>query len=199
MKPAKSLPMNLLPYDGLVFNFGVIFNDDLAQQFFQYLYDEIVWKQDEVIIFGRKIITKRKVAWYADDALEYIYSGSKKKGLPFAKSLFQLKAEVESITQESYNSCLLNLYHNGEEGMGWHSDDEKSIVPHSSIASLSFGAQRKFSFKHKESKETFSLNLENGSLLEMKGETQRFWLHSLTKSKKVEKPRINLTFRKMMA
>ncbi|MBU0695779.1 MAG: alpha-ketoglutarate-dependent dioxygenase AlkB, partial [Bacteroidetes bacterium] len=95
--------------------------------------------------------------------------------------------------------CLLNLYHNGEEGMGWHSDDEKSIVPNSSIASLSFGAGRKFSLKHKENKQNIALILEGGSLLEMKGETQKYWQHYLPKSKKILKPRINLTFRKMMA
>jgi len=117
--------------------------------------------------------------------------------LAFTKELLSLKIKVEEITNEKYNACLLNLYHDGEEGMGWHSDNESTIVSESSIASVSFGAERKFSLKHKESKETISLILENGSLLEMKGLTQRFWQHSLPKSKKVSKPRVNLTFRKM--
>lgn len=189
---------NFLPFDGIALNHGVIFNAERAQKYLEAFLKEIDWRQDEILMFGKKIITKRKVAWYADNGLEYIYSGSKKQGLPFTKSLQQLKLEVEKITQESYNSCLLNLYHDGDEGMGWHSDDEKSIVPESSIASISLGADRKFSFKHKASKQSLSLILSNGSLLEMKGKTQEFWWHSLPKSKKVKAIRINLTFRKML-
>ena len=93
---------------------------------------------------------------------------------------------------------MLNLYHDGNEGMGWHSDDEKEILPNSSIASLSLGAARKFSFKHKSTKETISLLLENGSLLEMKGAIQKNWLHELPKTKKINTARINLTFRQMV-
>ena len=105
---------------------------------------------------------------------------------------------MESLTKSKYNACLLNLYHNGDESMGWHSDDEKEIIAESSIASLSLGAERKFSFKHKATKETISVLLENGSLLEMKGAIQKNWWHALPKSKKVIAPRINLTFRQMI-
>ncbi|MBD3748430.1 MAG: alpha-ketoglutarate-dependent dioxygenase AlkB [Sphingobacteriales bacterium] len=195
---SESGAINLLPFDGVVLNHGIIFNHETSQKYFHTFLNEIDWRQDEVLMFGKKIITKRKAAWYAEDGLEYIYSGSKKKGLPFTQNLLQLKSEVENITQERYNSCLLNLYHDGEEGMGWHSDDEKTIVPESSIASVSFGAERKFTFKHKENKQSISLALNNGSLLEMKGKTQEFWWHSLPKSKKVKAARINLTFRKMI-
>jgi alkylated DNA repair dioxygenase AlkB len=105
---------------------------------------------------------------------------------------------VEEYAEIKFNSCLLNLYHDGNEGMGWHSDDEKSIEKNSTIASLSFGAERKFSFKHKQTKQTISLVLEHGSLLMMKDATQTNWLHSLPKSEKVIGSRINLTFRKMI-
>jgi alkylated DNA repair dioxygenase AlkB len=105
---------------------------------------------------------------------------------------------VESHTQVNYNGCLLNLYHDGNEGMGWHSDGEKEILTNSSIASISLGIDRKFSFKNKLSKETVSIQLENGSLLEMKGAIQKHWLHALPKSKKITKPRINLTFRQFV-
>jgi len=81
--------------------------------------------------------------------------------------------------------------------LGWHSDDEKSIVPGSSIASLSFGAGRKFSFRHKATRETVSIILENGSLLDMRGATQSHWHHQLPKTRKVAEPRVNLTFRRM--
>ncbi|MDQ6667858.1 MAG: alpha-ketoglutarate-dependent dioxygenase AlkB, partial [Thermoproteota archaeon] len=94
-----------------------------------------------------------------------------------------------------FNSCLLNLYHNGDEGIAWHSDDEKPLGENSIIASLSFGAERKFSFKHKQTKQTISVVLEHGSLLIMKDATQTNWVHSLPKSKKITRPRINLTFR----
>ena len=102
---------------------------------------------------------------------------------------------VEEFAGVKFNSCLLNLYHNGDEGMGWHSDDEESLGKNNTIASLSLGAERKFLFKHKQTKQINSFILEHGSLLIMKDATQRNWLHSLPKSKIIVQPRINLTFR----
>lgn len=192
------LQQNLLPLDGEVHYYAVIYDGLELKKFYSYLLIEIPWENDEVLIFGKRMVTKRKVAWFAEDGISYTYSNNTKSGLNFTKELLSLKTKVEEITGERYNACLLNLYHNGEEGMGWHSDDEKSIVSESSIASLSFGIDRKFSLKHKVTNQTVSLNLENGSLLEMKGLTQKYWKHSLPKSKKINKPRINLTFRKMI-
>ena len=148
-------------------------------------------------MFGKEIITKRKVAFYSDPSIAYTYASKTKIGLPWGDPLIKLKNMVESVTKQAYNACLLNLYHNGEEAMGWHCDNEKEIVANSSIASLSIGATRKFSFKHKVTKETISIQLENGSLLEMKGTIQSHWLHALPKSKKITESRINLTFRQM--
>ena len=113
----------------------------------------------------------------------------------WTKELSDLKQIVEELTKTRFNSCLLNLYHNGNEGIAWHSDDEKPLGENSIIASLSFGAERKFSFKHKHTKQTISVVLEHGSLLIMKDATQTYGLHSLPKSKKITGPRINLTFR----
>ena len=104
---------------------------------------------------------------------------------------------MEKLTGSEYDACLLNYYHNGSEGMGWHSDNEKSIRPNSSIASVSLGVTRKFQFKHKTQGLKLDLILDSGSVLDMRGETQEFWLHALPKSKKVVGTRINLTFRKM--
>jgi alkylated DNA repair dioxygenase AlkB len=118
-----------------------------------------------------------------------------KKALPWTKELLELKKLVEKETGESFNSCLLNLYHDGTEGMAWHSDAEKDLKKNGAIASLSFGAERKFSFKHKLTKELVSLVLEHGSLLVMKDTTQSHWLHRLPPSAKHNKSRINLTFR----
>ena len=168
-----------------------------AQYYLDKLLNEIEWKNDEAIIFGRHIITKRKVAWYADTNYEYTYSNRTKFALQWTKELLELKKLVDEITGTTFNSCLLNLYHNGDEGMAWHSDDEKTLEEDSPIASLSFGAERKFMLKHKKTKDTLSLMLEPGSLLVMKGATQTNWLHSLPKSKKIKHPRVNLTFRIM--
>ncbi len=190
----KLLP-NILPGDGAVFYHGQIFSGEQTALFYNSLLEDIVWKNDEVIIYGKRIITKRKMAWYGDDNLSYTYSGIERIALPFTETLQQIKSITEEKTKAAYNSCLLNLYHNGNEGMGWHSDDEKTLVKNGSIASLSFGASRRFLFKHKTTKENISLLLENGSLLAMEGETQTYWLHNLPKTTKVNMPRINLTFR----
>jgi alkylated DNA repair dioxygenase AlkB len=190
--------MEIINNDGLVIYYGKVMDKDEADAYLENLLDAIKWKNDEAIIFGRHIITKRKVAWYGDDGYSYKYSGTTKQALNWTPELIQLKKLTEQLTGESFNSCLLNLYHDGNEGMAWHSDDEKSLGKDSAIASLSFGAERKFSLKHRLTKETHSVLLENGSLLIMKGATQTNWLHSLPKSKKITLPRVNLTFRRMM-
>ena len=192
---------NEFPYiinkDGIAIYHGNVINAEDLTNIFTELFNNIAWQQDQIIMFGKAITTKRKVAFYADHHIDYTYSNVKKKGLSWTPELLKIKSLIEAHTGATYNACLLNLYHNGEEGMGWHSDDEKEIIPNSSIASLSIGAERKFAFKHKLTKETVNLMLENGSLLEMKGPIQQYWWHSLPKTKKVQAPRINLTFRQM--
>jgi alkylated DNA repair dioxygenase AlkB len=187
--------INLLPMDGTVNYYGMIFSFQEANRYFDCLADTIEWKNDEAIIFGKRILTKRKVAWYGDVDFEYTYSNTTKRALFWTKELTALKLVIEEKTGEKFNSCLLNLYHNGAEGMAWHSDAEKDLKKNGAIASVSFGAERKFAFKHKDTKETVSLQLENGSLLVMKDTTQTHWLHRLPPSKLITKPRINLTFR----
>jgi len=186
---------NLLPQDGTVNYYGKILEEEKANQFYLKLLNEIEWRNDEAVIFGKKIITKRKVAWYGDEDFEYTYSNSTKKALKWTSELLELKKLTEEKTGEKFNSCLLNLYHDGNEGMAYHSDGERDLKKNGAIASLSFGAERKFSFKHKTTKEKVELTLANGSLLVMKGETQKFWLHRLPPTKKIFTPRINLTFR----
>lgn len=186
---------NLLPKDGTVNYYGKIIDQEEADAFYIQLLENIEWKNDEAVIFGKKILTKRKVAWYGDDNYEYTYSNSTKKAIPWTPELVKLKALAEEKTGEEFNSCLLNLYHNGEEGMAYHSDGEKDLKKNGAIASLSFGAERRFSFKHKFTKEKVELLLEHGSLLVMKDQTQSFWLHRLPPTKKIHTPRINLTFR----
>ncbi|MGN7986804.1 alpha-ketoglutarate-dependent dioxygenase AlkB family protein [Pedobacter sp. 22226] len=195
---AINTDQNLLPYDGTVNYFGKLFSQQEADYYFDVLMNTIEWKNDEAFIMGKHIITKRKVAWYGDEAYSYTYSNKSKLALPWTKELLELKKISEAQTGVIYNSCLLNLYHNGDEGMAYHSDDEKALAKDSAIASLSFGAERRFLFKHKQSKETITLFLEHGSLLVMKDETQTNWLHRLPPTKKVNQPRVNLTFRTMV-
>lgn len=188
-------PTNLLPCGGTVHYYGPITSGCAADNYFESLLRDVAWNHDEAIIFGKRIITKRKVAWYADKPESYTYSNTTKIALPWIPVLLELKALVESASGETYNSCLLNHYHNGSEGMAWHSDAEKDLKRNGTIGSLSFGAERKFSFKHKQSKQTVSKVLEHGALLVMKDTTQTYWLHRLPPTKTVTTPRINLTFR----
>ena len=187
--------LNILPSDGEVLYLGKVFNRKEVAQYYQTLLEKIPWKNDEAIIFGKHHITKRKVAWFGDNTYSYKYSGVTKQAHIWTPELLQLKQKVEEHSATTYNSCLLNLYHDGGEGMGWHSDAEKTLLDNGTIASVTLGAERKFSFKHKESKQRIDVLLENGSLLLMKGTTQKNWLHRLPPTKKVFSPRINLTFR----
>jgi alkylated DNA repair dioxygenase AlkB len=186
---------NLLPQDGIVNYYGKVFDNQAANNYYDELMSNIAWENDQAMMFGKLIITKRKVAWYGSQKFQYTYSKITKEALPWTTALLELKELIEEKSQETYNSCLLNLYHDGNEGMAWHSDGEKDLKKHGAIASISFGAERKFAFKHKTTNETISMLLEHGSLLVMKGTTQDHWLHSLPPTKTINKPRVNLTFR----
>lgn len=187
--------LNLLPYNGTVNYYGCVLTPKNAQFYFERLMQTIDWRNDEAVIFGKHIVTARKVAWYGDEKFPYRYSGTTKYALTWTNELLELKKIAEELTGETYNSCLLNLYHNGSEGMAWHSDGERDLKENGAIASFSFGAERKFAFKHKKEKETINLILEHGSLLVMKDETQTYWLHRLPPTKKINQARVNLTFR----
>ncbi len=204
--------INLLPFQGEVNYYGVILPREEAARFYETLLNEIEWQNDEAVIFGKRIVTARKVAWYANNEngydYPYRYSGTTKYALNWTPELLELKQLVEKKTGETFNSCLLNLYHNGSEGMVCQSDGETELKKNGAIASLSLGAERKFAFKHKrdsasakgpneKKQEVVSLLLEHGSLLVMKGQTQTYWMHRLPPTKKVHSPRINLTFRTM--
>lgn len=192
---AAGAPENLLPQDGIVYYYGTIMPKTAADDMFDRLMQNIAWKNDEAVIYGRKITTKRKVAWYAEEPFEYTYSKVTKRALRWTDDLLALKKLTEEVTGETYNSCLLNLYHDGSEGMAWHSDAERDLKKNGAIGSLSFGAARKFAFKHKKTGAMVSRVLEHGSALVMKGTTQTHWLHRLPPTKAVTQPRVNLTFR----
>ena len=188
----------IIQQDGEAVYYGNILTQEQKESYFNELLNGIQWVNEVVIMFGKTITTKRKVAFYANDLMEYTYSNKTKNAFPWTPLLLEIKKTVEAYTGETYNACLLNLYHDGNEGMGWHADNEKEIIADSSIASVSIGANRNFLFKHKQKGVKYSILLENGSLLEMKGPIQRHWLHSLPKTAKVKEARINLTFRQML-
>ncbi|MCS3871037.1 alkylated DNA repair dioxygenase AlkB [Chryseobacterium ginsenosidimutans] len=191
----SDFPLNILPNDGTVHYYGKVFSKEKSEFYYDYLFNQIPWENDEAVIFGKLILTKRKVAWFGEKAFEYTYSKRTKYAQFWTPELLELKQKCEEVSGETYNSCLLNLYHDGSEGMAYHSDGEKDLKKHGAIASLTFGAERKFLFKHKTTKEKVEIFLENGSLLVMKGTTQDNWMHRLPPTTKVKTPRVNLTFR----
>ncbi len=165
----------------------------LADELFDGLRCEIEWQQRAIKIFGRSVPQPRLTAWYGD--VDYTYSGLTWDAKAWPENLRGLKAAVEAHSGEVFNSVLANLYRNGLDSVGWHSDDEAELGRNPVIASVSLGADRTFHMKHKRSEAEWKAVLGHGSLLLMKGRTQHFWKHTLPKDKRVQRPRINLTFR----
>lgn len=192
--PANS-GIGLLSKDGHALYIPSVFDENSCDALFASLLNTVNWKEDRLVMFGKLITTKRKVAWVGDAGCSYTYSGVKKFPQAWTPALLEIKQKVEALAQHTFNSCLLNLYHDGSEGMGWHSDDEKELEQAAPIASVSFGGERKFAFKHKFDRTSAALTLANGSVLLMQAPTQQYWQHSLTKTKRLVAPRINLTFR----
>jgi alkylated DNA repair dioxygenase AlkB len=189
--------LNILPKDGYVEYLPGVLSEQFSAHLMSQLQTSLMWESDQLMMFGKKVTTRRKVAWVGDPSCSYTYSGVKKIPQSWTPELLSIKSQLEGLAQSAFNSCLLNLYHDGDDGMGWHSDDEKELDANSPIASLSLGARRKFVFRHKEDKTTIPLYLEDGSVLIMRSPTQQFWQHALLKTKTVSMPRINLTFRKI--
>lgn len=163
--------------------------------YFDSLYKQIQWQQYEIKLFGKSHLTPRLSSFYGDVGVKYRYSGITLKSINWNNSLLKIKENIEKTTGAKYNSVLLNLYRNGRDYMGLHSDDELELGKTPIIASVSFGEERKFVLKSKDKKNKIELNLENGSLLLMKGKCQSNWKHELPKQLKKKSQRINLTFR----
>ena len=186
---------NILPYDGIVQDYGLVLNVEQSARYLRYFLQHLAWQPDEGMLFGQYYRTKRQVAWYGDEQYQYRYSGALKQAHVWLPALWRLKQQVEQWVGHPFNSCLANLYQDGTQGLGWHSDDEPNLGKNVVIASLSFGVTRKFSFKHKHTAYKVDLLLQSGQLLVMRGQTQQYWKHALMKSNKIIQPRINLTFR----
>ena len=169
-----------------------------AHNYFQLLLNHIDWRQEHYTIYGKSVTAPRLVAWYGDPKAAYTYSGVTHVPLPWSSPLKRLKSKIEILTNESFNSVLLNLYRNGQDSMGWHADQEKELGINPCIASLSLGEERLFKLRHNDSNQSIDINLPSGSLLIMAGELQHYWKHSVPKTKKLKSARINLTFRKIL-
>lgn len=190
---------NLLPYDGIVNDFGIIL--DNPNKLYHTLLTTLPWQSDMVTVFGKTHITKRQVVWMGDD-VKYRYSGHERIGIPWADEVFHVKQIIEQLLakngiQANFNACLLNHYPTGEEGMGYHADDEVELGINPIIASVSLGATRKFVLKHNRTKDKVEIWLENGQFIIMRGQTQSHWQHTITKTKMVKEGRISLTFREI--
>lgn len=187
---------NLLSKDGEAFLFEDLFTKEESDQLFERLLREVLWKHEPIKIFGKDVLQPRLTAWYGDEGMSYRYSGITMQPIPWNDDLNFIKQRIEQVTNHSFNSALLNLYRDGNDSVGWHRDNEKSLGINPIIGSVSFGTARDFHLKHVSDNEPkVKVPLTHGSLLLMKGETQHHWLHSIQKEPKVHSGRINITFR----
>jgi len=159
------------------------------------LRNNIVWKQESMNMYGKKIDFPRLTAWYGNNDKPYSFSGITLQPLPWTSEILTIKNKIESIAKTVFNSVLLNLYRDGNDSISWHTDAEKELGINPIIASVNFGATRKFQLRHIKTKEKLEIELTHGSLLIMKGELQHFWQHQVPKTSKPVGERINLTFR----
>lgn len=168
-----------------------------ADRAFSRLQAEIPWRQESITIFGKRYRQPRLIAWYGDTGKTYAYSGLVLEPLPWTETLLRLKTQVETLASSPFNSVLLNYYRDGQDSMGWHSDDEPELGMNPVIASLSLGASRRFRLRHRTRPDLpkVELWLSHGSLLVMAGATQHYWQHAVPKTAKAIGPRVNLTFR----
>lgn len=193
---------NLLPYEGNVNDFGVVVEN--CDTLYDCLLNELPWQSDIVTLFGQTHITTRQIVWMGESNNIYHYSGQSRHTTPWTDSVFHVKQYIEQQLSSigidtTFNSCLLNYYPSGTDGMGYHADDEKELGVQPIIASLSLGATRKFVLKHKKTQDKIELYLESGQLVVMHGDTQKFWKHTITKTKTVAEGRISLTFRQILS
>lgn len=187
-----SLP---LPDAEIIF-YPALLNQPECDRLLADLTQTIQWRQDWIKIYGRSLPQPRLTAWYGDAGKSYTYSGITMHPTPWIPTLLDLKAKVDTLAGVVFNSVLLNLYRDGKDSMGWHSDDEPELGTNPVIGSLSLGGTRRFMLRHRFEKGLkHQLELTSGSFLLMQGTTQHYWQHQVPKTKRPVSPRINLTFR----
>jgi alkylated DNA repair dioxygenase AlkB len=171
------------------------YKKEIADKYLDRLISDIKWKQESMKMYGKEIPFPRLTSWYGDNDKPYSFSGIKLQPNPWSPGLLKIKSDIEPKAEVAFNSVLLNRYRDGNDSISWHTDAEKELGINPVIASVNFGAERKFQLKHKETNERIDILLKHGSLLIMQGELQHFWKHQIPKSKKVNEERVNLTFR----
>jgi alkylated DNA repair dioxygenase AlkB len=193
-----SQPTNLLPFQGESFLFPDFFSREDSDYFFKTLRDTLNWRQEPIWMFGKQVMQPRLTALYGDPEVSYGYSGIEMAPLAFTPALAKIHESLQKFTQKEFTHVLCNYYRDGNDSMGWHRDNEPVLGRNPSIASLTFGATRFFQMRDYATKKTkIEVALSHGSLLLMEGESQHHWEHQLPKTKKVQAPRLNLTFRKL--
>lgn len=190
---------NLAPLDGELYHWPGFYGSEQADAVYQSLYRNVAWRREQLFLYGRWVNVPRLMAWYGDPSAHYKYSGVDHRPLPWTAALQCLRREVEAVCKAGFNSVLANLYRDGGDSMGSHADAEKELGLNPLIASLSFGDSRLLRFKHLKTGQKLDLELHHGDLLIMAGELQHYWRHELPKTRKAKQPRINLTFRRIIA
>lgn len=188
-------PVEILPFDGHAVLYPNFIEVGRAGDVFCRLMGETRWEERDIIMFGKQHREPRLTAWHSEPTISYTYSGIRRSPQPWTPLLRELRDECANAASATFNAVLVNLYRDGNDGVGWHADNEASNGREPIIASLSFGASRRFDFRHRETKRTVQVQLDPGSLLVMSGLSQHCWVHQVPRTKRVSEPRINLTFR----
>ncbi len=185
----------LLALDGSAILFNRFFDADVTHEAFDFLYANTPWEQPEMVMFGKKYPQAGLSTWHTDTAVNYLYSGIERVAHPMNEMLHEFRRRCEKAVNAKFNAVLVNLYRDGRDSVSWHSDNEAINGREPTIASVSLGATRRFDLRHRETKQTVRVDLEDGSLLVMSGRSQQCWAHQIPKTAKPVGPRINLTFR----
>lgn len=185
----------ILPYDGSARLMPALFARDDSDRILAALRSEVPWASHDLVLFGKTLTEPRLSCWVGDTGVAYTYSGVRRVPEPWTATLDELRRTCERVTGATFNSVLANLYRSGDDAMGWHADDEAELGPEPVIASLSFGDERRFDFRHRISGETTNVVLPHGSILVMSGTTQANWKHRIARTKRSTAPRVNLTYR----
>lgn len=188
---------NLAPFDGELYHLADFYAPDKADAYFQQFYQRLDWQQEQIFIHGRRINVPRLMAWYGASDAHYRYSGVDHAPLPWTAELQAIRADMEGLCRQSFNSVLANLYRDGRDSMGCHADNEQELGINPLIASVSFGESRLLRFHHPKRRLKLDIELSHGDVLIMAGELQHHWRHELPKTRKPKGPRINLTFRRI--
>ncbi|MEY3287969.1 MAG: hypothetical protein RLZZ419_211 [Pseudomonadota bacterium] len=189
---------NRVAFDGELFLIKQFYSLPESDQLFAAFETGLAWQEETIFIFGKQVKVPRLMCWYGDPDACYQYSGVNHSPIPWNAELQLVREKIEQQCGNAFNSVLANLYRDGKDSMGRHTDDEKELGVNPVIASLSLGDERLFKLHHKKSKQTVDIILGHGDLLVMAGTLQHHWMHSIPKTKKFKRPRINLTFRKIL-